>query len=287
MKKLRFDTLVENLLLQEGTHSKEQRYGNVSFDLSKIVDLIGDQSSDYYKNNVVPFIKNWSNKSYLGNLSSEDVNSVLRLTVSKFENLLNDEIETIPYAELSSIVNDVYRTRFKGHKDGMSTLARRWSNIVKSFFEKMKETHSQSNGPETQDMETPDDSSDEISVSQKTGSSVEDAVLSMVQGADSVSREETVQYLVRKMGREPEVAEQIISDLLSKGELVENEIGHLEINKASGVIEPFAEVEKDEFDDEDETPSRGFDIEEEDPEIADRISSMRSSDEDFYTSSKY
>lgn len=287
MKKLRFDTLVENLLLQEGTHSKEQRYGNVSFDLSKIVDLIGDQSSDYYKNNVVPFIKNWSNKSYLGNLSPEDVNSVLRLTVSKFENLLNDEIETIPYAELSSIVNDVYRTRFKGHKDGMSTLARRWSNIVKSFFEKMKETHSQSNGPETQDMETPDDSSDEISMSQKTGSSVEDAVLSMVQGADSVSREETVQYLVRKMGREPEVAEQIISDLLSKGELVENEIGHLEINKASGIIEPFAEVEKDEFDDEDETPSRGFDIEEEDPEIADRISSMRSSDEDFYTSSKY
>jgi hypothetical protein len=291
MKKLRFDSLVENLLLQEGTHSKEQRYGNVSFDLSKIVDLIGDQSSDYYKNNVVPFIKNWSNKSYLGNLSPEDVNSVLRLTVSKFENLLNDEIETIPYAELSSIVNDVYRTRFKGHKDGMSTLARRWSNIVKSFFEKMKETHTASSVEPTSEPEENSDMSDmdalEATPTQKTGSSIEDAVLGMVQGADSVSKEEVVQYLVRKMGREPEIAEQIISNLLSSGELVENEIGHLEINKASGVIEPFAEVEKDEFDDEEETPSRGFDIEEEDPEIADRISSMRSSDEDFYTSSKY
>jgi hypothetical protein len=291
MKKLRFDTLVENILLQEGTHSKEQRYGNVSFDLSKIVDLIGDQSSDYYKNNVVPFIKNWSNKSYLGSLSPEDVNSVLRLTVSKFENLLNDEIETIPYAELSSIINDVYRTRFKGHKDGMSTLARRWSNIVKSFFEKMKETHTASSVEPTMEPDENSEMSDmddlDSAPTQKTGSSIEDAVLGMVQGVDSVSKEEVVQYLVRKMGREPEVAEQIISNLLSKGELVENEIGHLEINKASGVIEPFAEVEKDEFDDEDEIPSRGFDIEEEDPEVADRISSMRDSDEDFYSSSKY
>jgi hypothetical protein len=291
MKKSRFDTLVNNILLQEGTHSKEQRYGNVSFDLSKIVDLIGDQSSDYYKQSVLPFIKNWSNKSYLGNLSPEDVNSLFRLTVSKFENLLNDDVQTIPYVELSSIIDDIYRGRFKGHKDGMSTLARRWSGIVKNFFEKMKESHTQSSNNEEGSPEAFDDDSlegsEKTETSQKTGSSIEDAVLSMVQGAESVSRAEVVQYLVRKMGREPEIAEQIISSLLSKGELVENEIGHLEINKESGVLEPFAEVEKDEFDDEDETPSRGFDIEEEDPEIAERISSMRDSDEDFYSSSKY
>lgn len=288
MKTPRFNKLVNNILLQEGTYSKEQRYGNVSFDLSKIIDLIGDQSSDYYKTNVTPFIKNWSNKSYLGNLSSEDVNSLFRLTVSKFENLLNDDVQNIPYVELSSIVDDIYRGRFKGHKDGMSTLARRWSGIVKNFFEKMKESHTQSSEVTTQDVEDSDeDTTEEVMTSQKTGSSVEDAVLNMIQGADSVARTEAVEYLVRKMGREPEVAEEIISKLLETGELVENEIGHLELNKTSGVLEPFAEVEKDEFDDEQTVPSRNFDIEDEDPEVAERIASMRSSDEDFYSSSKY
>jgi hypothetical protein len=286
MKKMRFDTLVNNILLQEGTHSKEQRYGNISFDLSKIIDLIGDQSSDYYKTNVVPFIKNWSNKSYLGNLSSEDVNSLFRLTVSKFENLLNDDINTIPYSELSSIVNDVYKGRFKGHKDGMSTLARRWSGIVKNFFEKMKESHTESESPIEEPSETDNSDSMEAAPSQKTGATIENSLLNMIQGAESVSREEAVQYLVRYMGREPVFDEKIIADLVSNGEIVENEIGHLEINKTSGVLEPFAEVEKDEFgDDEDKDDSSWID--EEDPDVAERIRSMRSSDEDFYTSSKY
>ena len=288
MKTTRFNTLVNNILLQEGTYSKEQRYGNVSFDLSKIVDLIGDQSSDYYKSKVAPFIKNWSSKSYLGNLSPEDVNSLFRLTVSKFENLLNDDIQNIPYVELSSIIDDVYRGRFKGHKDGMSTLARRWSGIVKNFFEKMTETHSKSNDTTSQDMEDSDEeNNEEATTSKGTGLSVEDVVLNMIQGAESVTKEEAIEYLVRKMGREPEIAEQIISELLSKGELVKNKLGNLELNKASGVLEPFAEVERDEFDDEETSPSKNFNIEEEDPEIAERISSMRNSDEDFYSSSRY
>lgn len=290
MKKMRFDTLVNNILLSEGTHSKEQRYGNVSFDLSKIVDLIGDQKSEYYTKNVVPFIKNWSNKSYLGNLSPEDVNSLFRLTVNKFENLLNDDVQSIPYAELSSIVDDIYRGRFKGHKEGMSTLARRWSGIVKNFFEKMKESHMQSSNNEEGSpvaSETSDMNDMENFQSQKTGATIENSLLNFIQGADSVSRTEAVQYLVRNMGREPEVAEKIISDLISSGEINENEIGHLEINKSSGVIEPFAEVEKDEFDSDDEDRSDSSWIDEEDPDVAERIRSMRGSDEDFYSSSKY
>lgn len=116
---------------------------------------------------------------------------------------------------------------------------------------------------------------------------IESSILRMIQGSDtdSVSKGEIVSFLAQKFQKEPEEANKIISSLILKKDLIENPLGELEINRESGAIEAFGVPDTNDSDDQNDIPFREMNpIEDEDPEIGERISSMRRDDEDFYRS---
>lgn len=288
MKKMKFDTLIESFLT-EGTISNEERYGNVGFDLKKLSDKISDLESDDYKTAISPFIERWKEQGYLGNLTSDQIKSILDEINTHVEELSTEGVETLPYSEIKTIIDGVMRGRFKGFKEGMSVLATRWSAKFTTLFQKMKDTHIETQPQETeQDDEDMGSLEDMESGMNKPTSAAEESLLKFIQGSDSVSREEAVDFLSRKsgMGREPEVANNIINSLISKKEIVETEDGQLEINTESGMVDSLASASDDDDDDEIETgiPFRGRGIEDEDEDVADTFRRTTEGDGDFQRS---
>jgi hypothetical protein len=284
MKKMKFDALVESLLITEGTISKQQRYGNVRFDLGKIIDKIEDSESDDYKSLINPAIERWKGQGYLGNLSSDNIKSILDEITTHFEEMKNDGVDYLKHPDLNSIVDSVTRTRFKGQKEGLSTLASRWSSKLQGLFEKMKDVQDQDTS-DLSDSDTGDDSSeDELDIPTETKSSgITATILNMVQGSDSMSRDEISNYLIRKMGRDKDQADRIINDMINNDDLLENEEGRLEVNKTSGEVEAFG-VPDDNDEIETGIPFRDNSLEGEDEDVDAAIRSSREDDADFYRS---
>lgn len=280
MKKLKFDTLIESFL-NEGTISNQERYGNVAFDLKKLSDKISDLESDDYKSAISPFIERWKEQGYLGNLTADQIKSILDEINTHVEELSTEGVETLPYSELKTIIDSVMRGRFKGFKEGMSVLATRWSAKFTTLFQKMKDTHIETHPEETSQSE--DDMESMDSGMEKPTSAAEESLLKFIQASDSISREEAVDFLSRKsgMGREPEVANNIINSLISKKEIVETEDGKLEINTESGIVDSLASASDE--DDEIETgiPFRERGIEDEDEDVADTFRRTTQGDTDF------
>lgn len=280
MKKLKFDTLIESFL-NEGTISNEERYGNVAFDLKKLSEKISDLESDDYKSAISPFIERWKEQGYLGNLTADQIKSILDEINTHVEELSTEGVETLPYSELKTIIDGVMRGRFKGFKEGMSVLATRWSAKFTTLFQKMKDTHIETQPEETSQSEDDIESMD--AGMEKPTSAAEESLLKFIQASDTVSREEAVDFLSRKsgMGREPEVANNIINSLISKKEIVETEDGKLEINTESGIVDSLASASDE--DDEIETgiPFRERGIEDEDEDVADTFRRTTQGDTDF------
>ncbi len=282
MKKMKFDTMIDSILLKEGTISNEERYSSIGFDLKKLTEKISDLESEDYKSAISPFIERWKEQGYLGNLTSDQIKSILDEINTHVEELSNEGVDTLPYSELKTIIDGVMRGRFKGFKEGMSVLATRWSAKFTSLFQRMKDTHVEVENNESEN----DEVSDELEIQPQKTSGAEESLLNFIQARESISREEAVDFLVRKsgMGREPEAADNIINNLISKKEIVQNEDGNLEINSESGMVDSLASA--DDEDDEIETgipfnKNRGF---EDDDEVADTYRRTIEGDEDFQRS---
>jgi hypothetical protein len=85
-------------------------------------------------------------------------------------------------------------------------------------------------------------------------------VLEIVQASESMSNQEIIDYLVRRMGRNDYSAENILNSLISSGDLVRNEDGNLEINRETREIETLGTVQDDYFD----IPETGIPFKEDD-----------------------
>jgi hypothetical protein len=269
MKKLKFDTLFESLMLNEGTISKQQRYGNVNFNVEKLIDKLEDSESDDYKSIIDPAIERWKGQGYLGNLTTDNIKSMLDEIATHLEETKNDGIDSLRYSDINSLVDNVTRERFKGNKEGMSTLATRWSSKLQGLIQKMKDTHEQGSGEQEISDESDEDFSSEPQDNTSKNQGIKDKVLQTVQASDSMSKEEIVSYLIGRMGRNEMSAESIVDSLISSGDLVQNEEGNLEINKETKEVETLGTVSDEDFDIQDETgiPFREDDLTDEDEDV--------------------
>jgi hypothetical protein len=269
MKKLKFDTLFESLMLNEGTISKQQRYGNVNFNVEKLINKLEDSESDDYKSIIDPAIERWKGQGYLGNLTTDNIKSMLDEIATHLEETKNDGIDSLRYSDINSLVDNVTRERFKGNKEGMSTLATRWSSKLQGLIQKMKDTHEQGSGEQEISDESDEDFSSEPQDNTSKNEGIKEKVLQTVQASDSMSKEEIVRYLIGRMGRNEISAESIVDSLISSGDLVQNEEGNLEISKETKEIETLGTVSDEDFDIQDETgiPFREDDLTDEDEDV--------------------
>lgn len=260
MKKLKFDTLFESLMLNEGTISKQQRFGNVNFNVEKLINKLEDSESDDYKSIIDPAIERWKGQGYLGNLTTDNIKSMLDEIATHLEETKNDGIDYLRYSDINSLVDKVTRERFKGNKEGMSTLATRWSSKLQGLIQKMKDTHEQ--GSEEQDIsdESDEDFSPQLQDNPFKNEGIKEKVLQTVQASDSMSKEEIIRYLIGRMGRNEMSAESIVDSLISSGDLVQNEEGNFEISKETKAIETLGTVSDDDFD----IPETGIPFKEDD-----------------------
>jgi hypothetical protein len=269
MKKLKFDTLFESLMLNEGTISKQQRFGNVNFNVEKLINKLEDSESDDYKSIIDPAIERWKGQGYLGNLTTDNIKSMLDEIATHLEETKNDGIDSLRYSDINSLVDKVTRERFKGNKEGMSTLATRWSSKLQGLIQKMKDTHEQGSSEQEISDENDEDFSPELQDNPFKDEGIKEKVLQTVQASDSMSKEEIVRYLIGRMGRSEMSAESIVDSLISSGDLVQNEEGNLEISKETKQVETLGTVSDDDFDIQDETgiPFREDDLTDEDENV--------------------
>jgi predicted CopG family antitoxin len=241
MKKLKFDALFESLMMSEGTISKQQRYGNIQYDIASILNKIGDEESDSYSEIINPFIERWKGQKYLGNLSSDDIVSILDEVITNLNEMNDDGIPSISYNDFNSIIENITNERFKGYGQGMSVLAKRWSSKIQTFFEKIKDAHIS----EISDDNSSDDEFGDSEENMTSSHGIKSSVLEVIQASDSMSKEEILNFLVRRMGKDEKVAENIIDSLISSNEIVENDSGKYEINRETKQIETLGSVDDD------------------------------------------
>jgi len=269
MKKLKFDTLFESLMMSEGTISKQQRFGNVNFNVEKLINKLEDSESDDYKSIIDPAIERWKGQGYLGNLTTDNIKSMLDEIATHLEETKNDGIDYLRYSDINSLVDKITRERFKGNKEGMSTLATRWSSKLQGLIQKMKDTHEQSSSEQEISDESDDEFSPEFKDNPFKNEGIKEKVLQTVQASDSMSKEEILRYLIGRMGRNEMSAESIVDSLISSGDLVQNEEGNFEISKETKTVETLGTVSDDDFDMQDETgiPFKEDDLTDEDEDV--------------------
>ena len=269
MKKLKFDTLFESLMLNEGTISKQQRFGNVNFNVERLINKLEDSESDDYKSIIDPAIERWKGQGYLGNLTTDNIKSMLDEIATHLEETKNDGIDSLRYSDINSLVDKVTRERFKGNKEGMSTLATRWSSKLQGLIQKMKDTHEQGSAEQDISDESDEDFSPELQDNPFKNEGIKEKVLQTVQASDSMSKEEIVRYLIGRMGRNEISAENLVDSFISSGDLVQNEDGNLEVSKETKEIETLGTVSDDDFDIQDETgiPFKEYDVKDEDEDV--------------------
>jgi hypothetical protein len=260
MKKLKFDTLFESLMMSEGTISKQQRFGNVNFNVEKLINKLEDSESDDYKSIIDPAIERWKGQGYLGNLTTDNIKSMLDEIATHLEETKNDGIDYLRYSDINSLVDKITRERFKGNKEGMSTLATRWSSKLQGLIQKMKDTHEQSSSEQEISDESDDEFSPEFKDNPFKNEGIKEKVLQTVQASDSMSKEEILRYLIGRMGRNEMTAESIVDSLISTGELVQNEEGNFEVSKETKTVETLGTVTDDDFD----IPETGIPFKEDD-----------------------
>jgi hypothetical protein len=295
MKKMKFDTLIESILLKEGNKSNDEKFANISFDLEKLSDKISDLNSDDYKSQISPFIERWKEQGYLDNLTSDQIKIILDEIHTRIVELNKGtvKVHTITYEFLKKyILNSVMRKRFPAtklftNKEELSVLGGRWRDKFAALFRNLKDTQVETERKEQDDEDMGSLEGMESSMNKPT-SAAEGSLLEFIHGSDGVSREEAVDFLSRKsgMGREPEVANNIINSLISKKEIIETEDGNLKINTESGVVDSLASDSDYDADDEIETgiPFRGRGIEDEDEDVADTFRRTTEGDGDFQRS---
>ena len=269
MKKLKFDTLFESLMLNEGTISKQQRFGNVNFNVERLINKLEDSESDDYKSIIDPAIERWKGQGYLGNLTTDNIKSMLDEIATHLEETKNDGIDSLRYSDINSLVDKVTRERFKGNKEGMSTLATRWSSKLQGLIQKMKDTHEQGSAEQDISDESDEDFSPELQDNPFKNEGIKEKVLQTVQASDSMSKEEIVRYLIGRMGRNEISAENLVDSFISSGDLVQNEDDNLEVSKETKEIETLGTVSDDDFDIQDETgiPFKEYDVKDEDEDV--------------------
>ena len=259
MKKLKFDTLFESLMLNEGNKSKQERYGNVIFNVQKLIDKLEDSESDDYKSIIDPAIERWKGQGYLGKLTTDNIKSMVDEIATKLEQDKNNGIDYLKYSDIISLLDGVTRERFnKGNREGMSVLATTWSSKLQGLILRMKDTHEMGSSNE---MDSEEDSmSNDTENNFSETEAIKAKVLEIVQASESMSNQEIIDYLVRRMGRNDYSAENILNSLISSGDLVRNEDGNLEINRETREIETLGTVQDDYFD----IPETGIPFKEDD-----------------------
>lgn len=286
MKKLKFDTLFESLMLSEATHPKEQRFANIKFNLSKILEILEDKESEDYANVAAPYIKTWENQKYLGNLDHDKIQKILGHIITIFEERVEEGKTEISYPELKSIVNEVINDRSEFETSG--THKNRWISKFVNLFEKLKTAHTSFAG-EDDIFDSNDGAEPEEDFSNtKTYLAAKDKLLNFIQATDSTPQTEAIDFLVRKIGADPSKASDIIDTLINSGDLVRNEEGNLEVSRQTKEIESFGVV-PDDADEGIETGIPFKDIPEYEGEDEDVDAAIRSSmedDEDFTRSGK-
>jgi hypothetical protein len=242
MKKLKFDTLYESLILKEGTNPKEQRFANIKFNLPKILEILEDKESDDYRNVVLPYVRTWENQKYLGNLDHDQIQKILGHLVTSLEERVEEGENEISYGDLKNSISTVMQERPEFEKSNVAKA--RWALKFSNLFEKLKAAHnvSSENSSDSNSNETIDD---ENSLTTKSYLSLKDALLNYIQAVDSVTEDDASEHLVRKMGVDPAKAKQIIDNLISSGDLTKTEDGTLQVSKETREIESFGKVPDD------------------------------------------
>jgi hypothetical protein len=267
MKKLKFDTLFESLMLNEGNKSKQERYGNVNFNVQKLIDKLEDSESDDYKSIIDPAIDIWKGRSYLGNLTKDNIKSMVDDVATKLEQGKNNKINYLKYSDIISLLDKVTSERFPvKNREGMSVLATTWSSKLQGLILRMKDTHEQGSGEQKISDESDEDSLPEPQDNSFKNQGIKEKVLQTVQASDSMSKEEIIRYLIGRMSRNEISAESIVDSLISSGDLVQNEDGNLEVSRETKEVETLGTVSDDDFDIQDETgiPFREDDLTAED-----------------------
>jgi len=266
MKKLKFDTLFESLMMSEGTISNQNRFQNTNFNLQKIIDKLEDENSYDYKSIFEPFIERWKDKSSLKNQTPKDIKDLLNSVLTKIEDFTRDGVEYLSYSDLNEIINGVMQNA-ETIKTSKIHVAR-WSDKFRGLFQKMKDV--QDGGPSNEmdsDEEEQDFSGDsENNLSENEG--IKTKVLQTVQASDSMSNQEVLDYLVRRMGRSEVSSENILNSLISSGDFVQNEDGNLEVSRETKEIETFGTVQDDDLDiPETGIPFKEYDVKDEDEDV--------------------
>jgi hypothetical protein len=269
MKKLKFDTLFESLMLNEGTISKQQRFGNVNFNVQKLIDKLEDSESDDYKSIIDPAIERWKGQGYLGKLTTDNIKSMVDEIATKLEQDKNNGIDYLKYSNIISLLDGVTRERFnKGNREGMSVLATTWSSKLQGLILRMKDTHEQGSSEQEISDENDEDFSPEPQDNPFKNEGIKEKVLQTVQASDSMSKEEIVRYLIGRMGRNEISAENLVDSLISSGDLIQNEDGNLEVNRETKEIETFGTVQDDDLDiPETGIPFKEYDVKDEDEDV--------------------
>jgi len=257
MKKLKFDTLFESLMMNEGTISNENRYQNTNFNIQKIIDKLEDEESYDYKSIFEPFVEKWKDKNSLKNQTPSEIKSLLDEIITGLQDFTRDGVETLNYSDLNNIINS---SMLKAKTINTSKIhVARWSDKFRGLFQKMKDVQEGSSSNEM-------DSEEEESVSDHTENNfsetegIKTKVLEIVQASESMSSQEIIDYLVRRMGRGENSAENILNSLISSGDLVRNEDGNLEVSRETKEIETLGTVQDDDFD----IPETGIPFKEDD-----------------------
>jgi hypothetical protein len=266
MKKLKFDTLFESLMMSEGTISNQNRFQNTNFNLQKIIDKLEDENSYDYKSIFEPFIERWKDKSSLKNQTPKDIKDLLNSVLTKIEDFTRDGVEYLSYSDLNEIINGVMQNA-ETIKTSKIHVAR-WSDKFRGLFQKMKDVQDGGSSIEMNSDEEEQDLSggSENNLSENEG--IKTKVLQIVQASDSMSNQEVLDYLVRRMGRSEVSAENILNSLISSGDLVQNEDGNLEVSRETKEIETFGTVQDDDLDiPETGIPFKEYDVKDEDEDV--------------------
>jgi hypothetical protein len=256
MKKLKFDTLFESLMMNEGTISNENRYQNTNFNIQKIIDKLEDEESYDYKSIFEPFVEKWKDKNSLKNQTPSEIKSLLDEIITGLQDFTRDGVETLNYSDLNKIVNS---SMLKAKTINTSKIhVARWSDKFRGLFQKMKDVQEggSSNEIDSEENSMSNDTENNFSETE----AIKAKVLEIVQASESMSNQEIIDYLVRRMGRNDYSAENILNSLISSGDLVQNEDGNLEINRETREIETLGTVQDDDFD----IPETGIPFKEDD-----------------------
>jgi hypothetical protein len=219
MKNLRFDLLVNSILLSEGALTKDVLYQNKKFNLAKFKDKAEEAKEA---------MKTLAGAKWLGNVNPEKIESV-------FNQLIKDlGEEPITYSDLVTIIDSSVRNSFS-----RQDLRIKWSRQFRNMFERLNDIQETPETPvKTPEVpqETNQDNEKPVSVeapSQKEIKEIRDVsskrFWEKVLGEGEYSRKDLVKMMIEdNPDMDEDDAPIKVSDLIMSGFLKKTESGNYE-----------------------------------------------------------